>query len=64
MLILGEGSAKGGGEAARRFAERARAKLVARGIEAAVRVPGGRWDIEADFADVAVAEAARAAPER
>ncbi|TPE52604.1 DUF7146 domain-containing protein [Amaricoccus solimangrovi] len=63
-LILGEGSAKGGGEAARRFAERARAKLAARGFEAEVRVPGGRWDLEADFADLAAAEAARVAPER
>jgi hypothetical protein len=52
VLILGEGSSKSG-EVARRFAERTRSKLVARGIEATIRVPGGRWDRDRDFADVA-----------
>jgi hypothetical protein len=52
VLILGEGSSKSG-EVARRFAERARAKLIARGIEAEIRIAGGRWDRDCDFADVA-----------
>jgi hypothetical protein len=52
VLILGEGSSKSG-EVARRFAERARAKLIARGIEAEIRIAGGRWDRDRDFADEA-----------
>lgn len=52
VLILGEGSSKSG-EAARRFAERTRRKLIARGIAAEVRVPGGDWGRNRDFADVA-----------
>ncbi|MBP7001699.1 CHC2 zinc finger domain-containing protein [Amaricoccus sp.] len=57
VLILGEGSSKSG-EVARRFAERTRRKLIARGIAAEVRVPGGRWDRDRDFADVAKDEGA------
>jgi hypothetical protein len=52
VLILGEGSSKSG-EVARRFAERTRAKLLARGIEAEIRIAGGRWDRDRDFADEA-----------
>jgi len=53
VLILAEGSSRDP-EAARRHGERALAKLVARGIEAELRLPGGRWDLDRDFADVAL----------
>jgi hypothetical protein len=55
VLILGEGSSKNPQEAQRLY-EGARARLEALGLKVYLRVPHGRWDLDLDFADVALSE--------
>ena len=55
VLILGEGSKKNPRQA-RGLYEGARARLGALGLSVALRVPRGRWDLDLDFADIALAD--------
>ena len=55
VLILGEGSAKDP-RAARELYEGAAARLKGLGLTVLLTVPYGRWDLDADFADVAMDE--------
>lgn len=55
VLILGEGSRKNPAEA-RELYHGARARLEALGLTVLLTVPYGRWDMDADFADLAAAE--------
>jgi len=52
VLILGEGSSKRPREA-RELYEGAQARLEGLGLRVLLTVPGGRWDLDQDFADVA-----------
>lgn len=52
LLILAEGSSKRPEEAQRLY-EAAAEKYRAAGLEVALRVPRGRWDLDLDFADLA-----------
>lgn len=53
VLILGEGSSKNPAEAERLYCG-ARDRLEALGLSVKLSVPYGRWDLDADFADVAL----------
>lgn len=55
VLLLGEGSSRRAREA-RELYEGAQARLEGLGLTVRLVVPHGRWDIDADFADVALAE--------
>ncbi len=55
VLILGEGSSKHPAEA-RQLYEGAAARLRAMGLRVRLTVPHGRWDLDLDFADVALME--------
>lgn len=55
VLILGEGSSRRPQEA-RELYEGAAARLRNLGLQVALRVPFGRWDLDLDFADVALAD--------
>lgn len=58
VILLGEGSAKAPDQA-RALYEGAKARLEALGLDVLLRVPGGRWDIDRDYADVAIEEVGR-----
>ncbi len=55
VLILGEGSSKNPRQA-RELYEGAEARLKSLGLKTLLTVPHGRWDLDADFADLAVDE--------
>ncbi len=55
VKILGEGSAKDP-DTARNLYETAAARLGALGLDVQLVVPFGRWDVDADFADIALNE--------
>lgn len=55
VLILGEGSKKDPRQA-RELYEGARARLSGLGLGVLLTVPFGRWDLDADFADLAASE--------
>ncbi|MEO0682637.1 MAG: CHC2 zinc finger domain-containing protein [Pseudomonadota bacterium] len=55
VMILGEGSSKDPATA-REKTEAARDRLAALGLAVRFRVPGGRWDLDADYADLAAAK--------
>lgn len=55
VLLLGEGSAKDP-QRARDLYHGAADRLRAMGLNVTLRVPGGRWDIDSDFADIAAGD--------
>lgn len=55
VLVLGEGSAKNPAEAERLY-KTAAARLEGQGLRVLLAVPGGRWDMDADFADTSLSE--------
>ncbi|SES76279.1 CHC2 zinc finger domain-containing protein [Oceanicella actignis] len=58
VMVLGEGSAKDPA-AAEAKGRAAKSRLESLGVRVALRVPGGRWDVEMDYADVAAARLGR-----
>lgn len=58
VLILGEGSSKNPRQA-RELYQAAAARLTEMGFLVLLTVPHGRWDIDADFADIAASEILR-----